>query len=152
MSASYYRLRFWTATAQTGPFFFLYWRHSMRLTIISIGACATKFCWCGIEMNKVCWMHSCSSLCDIFRTGTALASLLLLTQTMPFHRRSHITLHTSDLFSGIHKFVFHQVYYANKGLFLGLFSSPWFAYMGRYRDVIYCALVNYAEIFYDLRY
>ena len=28
-------------------------------------ACATKFCWCGIEMHKVCWMHSCSCLSNI---------------------------------------------------------------------------------------
>ena len=45
-----------------------------------------------------------------------------------------------------------KVYSVNKGLFLGVFSSPWFAYMGSYQDVIYRALVNYAEIFYNLRY
>jgi len=45
-----------------------------------------------------------------------------------------------------------KVYSVNKGLFLGVFSLPWFAYMGRYRDATYRALINYAEIFYDLRY
>ena len=46
-----------------------------------------------------------------FRTGTALSSLLLLTVhwQIPFHTRSHTTLCASDLFPGIHKFVFHQV-------------------------------------------
>jgi len=85
---------------------------------------------------------------------------------MPFHMRSHTTLHALDLFPGIHKFVFffstkcnvlkldtaQKVYSVNKGLFLGVFSSPWFAYMGRYQDAIYRTLVNCAEIFYDLRY
>ena len=42
-----------------------------------------------------------------------------------------------------------KVYSVNKGLFLGVFSSLWFVYMGRYRDTIYLALVNYAKIFYD---
>jgi len=45
-----------------------------------------------------------------------------------------------------------KAYSVNKGLFLGVFSLPCFAYMGRYRDAIYRALVNYAEIFYDSRY
>ena len=50
---------------------------------------------------------------------------------------------TSDLFPGIHKFVSiksnvlkldtaQKVYSVNKRLFLGVFSSPWFTYMGRY--------------------
>jgi len=45
-----------------------------------------------------------------------------------------------------------KVYSVNKGLFLDVFSSPWFTCIhGQVpRDVIYRALVNYAEIFYDL--
>jgi len=66
MSASYYWLPFRTATAQTGPCFFLYRRHSMRLNNQYWGM-RYQVIWCGIETNKVCWMHSCS-----------LASLLLL--------------------------------------------------------------------------
>ena len=45
-----------------------------------------------------------------------------------------------------------KVYSVNKGLFLGVLSSPWFTYMGRNRLAIYRALIDYAEIFYDLRY
>ena len=80
---------------------------------------------------------------------------------MPLHIRSHTTSCVSDLFPGIQKFVSiksikldtaQKVYCVNKGLFLGVFSLPWFAYMGRYQDAIYCAFVNYAEILYDLRY
>ena len=32
----------------------------------------------------------------------------------------------------------------NKELVLGVFFSPWFAYMGRYQQAIYHPLVNYA--------
>jgi len=77
---------------------------------------------------------------------------------------SHTTTHASDLFPGIHTSFFSiksnvlkldiqpKVYSVNKGLFLGVLSSPWFAYMGSYQLVIHRALVvNYAEIFYDLR-
>jgi len=82
---------------------------------------------------------------------------------MPFHTRSHTTLHASDLFPGINKFISikfnvlkldtaQKVYSVNKGLFLGVLFSPWFAYLGRYRLAIYRALVNHAEIFFDLRY
>ena len=82
---------------------------------------------------------------------------------MPFHTRSHTTSRDSDLFPDIQKFIFiksnvlklriaQKVYSVNKGLFVGVLSSPWFAYMGRYRLAIYCALVNFAEIFFDLRY
>ena len=77
---------------------------------------------------------------------------------IPFHARSRATLRISDLFPGINKFIFiksnvlkldiaQKVYSVNKGLFLGMLFSPWFAYMGRYRLAIYRALVNYAEIF-----
>ena len=79
---------------------------------------------------------------------------------MPFQTRSHATLHTLDLFPDIHKFVSiksnvlkldaaQKVYSVNKGLFLGVLSSPWFAYMGKYQLAIYRALVNYAEMFYN---
>jgi len=39
-----------------------------------------------------------------------------------------------------------KVYSVNKGLFLGVFSLPWFAYMGGYHDAIY------HQIFYYSRY
>ena len=41
-----------------------------------------------------------------------------------------------------------KVYSVNKGLFIGVLSSPWFAYVGRSRNW----LAIYREIFYDLRY
>ena len=77
---------------------------------------------------------------------------------MPFHTRSHATLHTLDLFPGIHKFVsiksnvlkLQKVYFVSNGLFLGVLSSPCFTYMGM--QVLTRDLSCFSEIFYDLIY
>jgi len=161
MSVSYYWLHFRTATAQTGLCFFC--TDAIRCgQIISIGACATEFCWCGIETNKDCWMHSCRCLGDISSLNRNSLSQSASSCTGRCHSIQEAIQHWTlqicflvytSLFS-IKSYVLEldtaqKVYFVNKGLFLGVFSASWFAYMGRYRDAIYCALINYTD---DLRY
>ena len=97
MSASYYWLCFWPATVQTWPCLFLYRRHSMWLNNQYWGMHYQVY-WCGIKTNKVCWMHSCSSLCNIFNfiffeQEQSLPVCFFLHWQMPFHTKSHTTSH-----------------------------------------------------------
>jgi len=82
----------------------------------------------------------------LFSNATALVRLLLfvLAGAILYEKPYYILLQIyflayTSLFS-IKSNVLNQakkVYSVNKGLFLGVFSLSWFAYMGGYRDVIY---------------
>ena len=74
-----------------------------------------------------------------------MASLLLLALADAIPHEKPYNIARFRLFPGIHKFLSimsdvnkldtaQKVYSVNKGLFLGVLSSPWFVYMGRYRD------------------
>jgi len=65
MSVSYYWLRFQSATAQTVPWLFCTDAICCGSENNQYWGVRYQICWCGIEKKKVCWMHSCSSLCDI---------------------------------------------------------------------------------------
>ena len=164
MSLSYNNwLHFQTATAQTGPCFFLYRFHLIWPKQSVLGRALPSFAGVGKKKtSKICWMHSCSFLCNIsnfiFKQEQPYFFLHWL---IPYEKPYNIALqiyflaHTSLFFikSNVIKLDTSQkAYSVNKGFFLGVFSLPQFAYMGRYWDAIYCVLVNYVEVFYDLRY
>ena len=113
----------------------------------SIEGVCYQVCWHGTETNKVCWIHSCSCPWYFqlrFLTGTALyiASLLLtLADAIPYENpystvlQFYFLAYTSlfSIKSNVLKLdTVQKVYSVNKGSLLGVVSSPWFVYMGRY--------------------
>ena len=92
---------FLTSNSPNRAMFILYRHHSMWLKNQHWGV-RCYVCWCGIETNKVCWMHSCSCLCDIFNCifeqEQPLASLLLLALADAIPLREAIQHHASCLF------------------------------------------------------
>ena len=96
-------------------------------------ACATRFCWCEIETDGLLNAFMQLSL----RYLTLFPNKSNLSQCASYTDRCH----------SIREAIQHCALQICCLLF-----SPWFAYMGKYRLVIYHAQVNYTEIFFNLRY
>ena len=151
MSVSYYWLCFWTAAAQTEPCFFLYRCHSMQLNNQYWGHALTEFActrYNGARFVKCIHVTVFAKFLTLFSNTTALARLLLLAlanaiqHKKPFNTTNQIYLLTYTSLFSIKSNVLKldtvkKVYIVNKGLFLGVFSLPWFVYVDGYHNVIY---------------
>ena len=102
------------------------------------GACTTEFCWSDRNKKRFVECIHVAVFAIFFRTGAPLASLLLFTLAdsilaykKPYNitRFRFVSWHIQAVCLKLD--TAKKVYSMNKGLFLGVFSSPWFAMRGQ---------------------
>ena len=136
MSASYYWLRFWTATAQTRPRFFMYRRHLMQLNNQYWGVCQqVLLMWDRNKQGLFIHVAAFAIFPTLFSNRNSLSQC---TSYIPYKKPYNIAHFRSVSWHT-------QVCFQIKSNTI-LWTKGCFPCYGRYQDAIYRALVNYAEI------